>query len=295
MKVSGFSFIRNAIKFDYPIIEAITSILPICDEFIIAVGNSDDATLPLIQSINSDKIKIIETTWDDSLKEGGKVLAAETNKAFSAISADSDWAFYIQGDEAVHEKDLETIQTAMHQWKDNPEVDGLLFKYIHFYGSYHYVGDSRQWYRNEIRVIKNNKAIFSYRDAQGFRKKPNQKLRVKPIDAHIYHYGWVREPLKQLNKQKNFHNLWHGNKEEEWKPFYKDEVSDEGYTYMSVDSLAHFQGSHSKVMRKRIEAMNWKFEYDVRKKNYSTKVAFLMFIEKITGWRIGEYKNYKII
>ena len=93
MKVSGFSFIRNAIKFDYPIIEAINSILPLCDEFIIAVGSSDDETLRLIKSINSDKIKIIETIWDDSLRLGGRVLAVETDKAIAAIDKNSDWAF----------------------------------------------------------------------------------------------------------------------------------------------------------------------------------------------------------
>jgi hypothetical protein len=96
MKVSGFTFIRNALKYDYPIVEAILSILPICDEFIVAVGNSDDDTLALIQMIDSKKIKIIQTVWDDSLRANGEVLAIETNKAFKAISPDSDWAFYIQ-------------------------------------------------------------------------------------------------------------------------------------------------------------------------------------------------------
>src|SRR5437868_3266615 len=69
MKVSGFSFIRNALKYDYPIVEAISSILPICDEFVLALGNSDDETEALISSIGSDKIKIIKTVWDETLKE----------------------------------------------------------------------------------------------------------------------------------------------------------------------------------------------------------------------------------
>ena len=60
MKVAGFTIIRNAIKFDYPVVEAITSILPICDEFVVAVGNSDDETLQLIKQIDSPKIKIFE-------------------------------------------------------------------------------------------------------------------------------------------------------------------------------------------------------------------------------------------
>src|SRR6478672_5293005 len=104
MKVSGFTFIRNAVINDYPIVEAITSILPLCDEFIVAHGNSSDNTLELLQNINSSKIKIIDTVWDDSLREGGRTFALETDKAFEAISKDTDWAFYIQGDEVIHEK-----------------------------------------------------------------------------------------------------------------------------------------------------------------------------------------------
>ena len=153
MKVSGFSFIRNAIKYDYPIVEAITSILPICDEFVLALGNSDDETEALISSIGSDKIKIVKTVWDESLREGGKVLADETNKAFRQVAPDSDWAFYIQGDEVVHEKYLGEIKNKMLEYKDDKRIEGLLFDYLHFYGSYDYVGDSRRWYRSEERRV----------------------------------------------------------------------------------------------------------------------------------------------
>lgn len=60
MKVSGFNVIRNAIKHDYTIEEAIKSILSIFDEQSLKFGNSDDNTLELIQNIDS-KIRIIET------------------------------------------------------------------------------------------------------------------------------------------------------------------------------------------------------------------------------------------
>ena len=173
MKVTGFTFIRNAIKLDYPIVEAIKSILPICSDFVVAVGNSEDITLQLIKSIDPNKIRIIETIWDDTLRENGAVLAVETNKAFHAISNESDWAFYIQGDEVIHEKYLPTIQSAMIAFKDRKEIDGLLFNYHHFYGSYDYIGASSKWYREEIRIIKNDKSIYSHKDAQGFRKGNN--------------------------------------------------------------------------------------------------------------------------
>ncbi len=170
MKVSGFTIIRNAIKNDYPVVEAITSVLPICDEFVVAVGKSEDATYDLIKNIPSSKIRIIETVWDDTLREGGRTFALETDKAFEATSPDAVWCFYIQADEVLHEKYHDTVRDAMIRFKEDKLVDGLLFNYKHFYGSYDYVGESWQWYRREIRVIRNNRNIFSYKDAQGFRK-----------------------------------------------------------------------------------------------------------------------------
>lgn len=102
--ISGFTIVRNAIKYDYPIVESIKSILPVVDEYIVAVGKSDDDTLGLIRSIQSPKIKIIETIWDDTLREGGRVLAIETNKALAAINPKANWCFYLQGDEVIHEQ-----------------------------------------------------------------------------------------------------------------------------------------------------------------------------------------------
>lgn len=289
MKVSGFTIVRNAIKYDYPVVEAITSILPLCDEMVVAVGNSEDGTLDLIRSINSEKIRIVETVWNDSLREGGAVLADETNKAFAAVSNDSDWAFYIQGDEVVHEEFLPAIKHAMQLYKDDKRVEGLLFNYTHFYGSYDFVGDSRQWYRKEIRIIRNDKTISSYKDAQGFRKAGN-KLNVKPVDASIYHYGWVKPPEAQQAKQLTFHKYWH---DDSWVQQNIPQVGE--FDYSAIDSLAVFKGIHPLLMQPRIKRMNWKFSFDPTRKRMSAKVRFLSFIEKKFGWRIGEYKNYRLL
>jgi cellulose synthase/poly-beta-1,6-N-acetylglucosamine synthase-like glycosyltransferase len=185
MKVSGFTFVKNAIKYGYPVVESIQSILPVVDEMIVCLGDSEDDTNNLIASIGSDKIKIIHSVWDDSLREGGKVLAVETNKAIAATAADSDWLFYIQADEVVHEQYHKTIVDAMQQFKDDKRVEGLLFNYHHFYGSYKYIGDGRRWYSKEIRIIRNDRQIKSYRDAQGFRWDDDRKLNVKLIDAYL--------------------------------------------------------------------------------------------------------------
>lgn len=290
MKISGFTFVRNAIKFDYPIVEAITSILPICDEVVVAVGNSEDETLALIQSIDSPKIKIIETVWDDSLRKGGQVLAVETDKALAAVSPDADWCFYIQGDEVVHEKYLPVIKQAMQDNLHKSQVEGLLFNYTHFYGSYRYVGNAHRWYRREIRVIRNTGKIRSYKDAQGFRTVDNQKLKVKLIDAYIYHYGWVKPPEIQREKMKSSINFWGEGHD-------VDKIKEvlEAFDYSEIDSLTLFEATHPAVMQARIDSVNWMFNYDIHEKKLSFKNQVKMGIEKLTGYRIGEYRNYKVV
>ncbi|MBK9358329.1 MAG: glycosyltransferase family 2 protein [Bacteroidales bacterium] len=289
MKVSGFTFIRNAIKYDYPVVEAITSILPLCDEFVVAVGNSEDETRQLIEGIGSAKIRIIDTIWDESLREGGRVLAVETDKAFDALSAGSDWAFYIQGDEVLHEQFLEPVKQAMLKWKDHPEVEGLLLNYTHFYGSFDFIGDSRRWYRREVRVIRNDKSIRSYRDAQGFRKN-DRPLNVKQVDATMYHYGWVKPPEAQQAKQESFNKLWH---DDNWVK--KNIPKTEGFDYSKIDALARFTGTHPGVMHSRISRQNWQFSFDPTRKRLPFKSRLLHSIENLTGWRIGEYRNYRVI
>ena len=286
MKVSGFTFIRNAITYDYPIVEAIRSILPLCDEVVVAVGNSDDHTYSLIQGIDP-KVRIVETIWDDSVREGGRTLALETDKAYKAIDPNCDWAFYIQGDEVIHEKYIPVIREAMERYKDDQNVEGLLFNYQHFYGSYDYVGTSISWYLDEIRIIRNRSDIFSYRDAQGFRKLPNDKLSVKKIDAYVYHYGWVKPPEKMQKKQESFHKMWH---DDAWM---KENVKQtEEFDYFgNINALAEFKETHPAVMQARIAAKNWKFDYDISFNKTKTKDKLKRFLRNYIGIDI-RYKNY---
>jgi hypothetical protein len=290
MKVAGFTFIRNAARYDYPIVEAIRSVLPLCDYFVVALGRSEDDTEALIRSIDDPRIHILPTEWDDSLREGGRVLAVETDKAFQAIPQAYDWCFYIQGDECVHEQDYPAIRQSMERWLDDPHTEGLLFHYRHFYGSYDYVGASRRWYRREVRIIRNNKNIKSWRDAQGFRWADGRKLRVRQIPACIYHYGWVKDPAAQQRKLRNFNRLWHS-----------DEIAEqrvgrsETYRYDGTEPLERFTGAHPAVMQPRISTMNWQFETDPSTIRRRLKDRISQWIERRTGWRPGEYKNFTLL
>jgi hypothetical protein len=288
MKVSGFSFIKNAVRFQYPIEAALRSILPLCDEVVVAVGRSDDGTRELVAAIDP-KIRIIDSDWDESLRDGGRVLASETNKAFHEVSTNADWCIYIQGDEVLHEDGYAVVREAMEKYKDDQRVDGLLFKYRHFYGSYDHVGISSKWYRNEIRVIRNQKNIYSWRDAQGFRKDDNEKLNVKAIDAYIHHYGWVREPEAMSSKNHEFGKFWNG---EIWK----EEKSFSSFDYSSqVDGLEKFTGSHPAVMKSFIEKANWKFDHDPSFNKLSLKEKFKNWVEKLTGRRPFDHNNYRVV
>lgn len=289
MKVSGFTFVKNALIYDYPVVESIRSILPVCDEVVVAVGNSEDATRDLISQIGSEKIRIIDTVWDETLREGGKVLAVETDKAFAEIAPDADWAFYIQGDEVIHEKYLPAVREAMEKYRDSPGVDGLLFKYLHFYGSYDYVGASANWYPHEIRVVKNDRSIRSYRDAQGFRKSDNSKLKVVPVDAYIYHYGWVKDPRAMQKKRQNFNRLWH---DDRWIEENIEKV--EAFDYEKhVRELRRFDGTHPAVMQQRISTRNWQFDHDISHSRRSAKDRVKGVLKKM-GIDTS-YRNYEIV
>lgn len=290
MKVAGFTIARNIVKADYPLKEALLSVLPLCDDFVIAVGNSDDGTKDYLESMNEPKIRLFDTVWDDNKRVGGAVLADETNKALSQVPNDADWLVYIQADECLHEKYIPAVQAAMEKYLHDEQVDALLFDYLHFYGNYSMVGDSRRWYRNEIRIIKNHRKIISWKDAQGFRTADAKKLKVAHCGACIYHYGWVKHPKFQQQKQAQFHRLWHDDQ-------FMDEkvLQTELFDYSKIDSLKRFDGSHPAVMMPRVNAINWTFDVDPSQKNFGIKARFLYWIEKTFGWRVGEYKNYLLI
>ncbi len=289
MKISGFTIIRNAVMNDYPIVEAIRSILPVVDEMIILVGDSSDDTMGLMRSIKDPKIRIHQSVWDPALRSGGSVLAVETNKAFQLIDPESDWAFYIQGDEVVHEKYHPAIREACIRYKDDKKVEGLLFEYLHFYGTYDYVGDSRKWYDHEVRIIRNDKKITAYKDAQGFRVE-DRKLWVKPVDAYIYHYGWVKSPEQMMKKQKQISQYWDSNAN-----IRSVMASPDFYDFNEFDSLQRFRDTHPVVMKDRITRKNWQVELDITKKKFSLKDRLLYYFERLTGIRPFDFRNYRLL
>ncbi len=290
MKITGVTIVRNAVLNDFPVVEAISSILPVVDEMIVSIDKGDDDTDGLIRSIQSDKLKIVYSTWDMSLRKGGVVYALETDKAIRQVSADTDWIFYIQADEVIHEKYHPVIRTTAEKYCNETRVDGLLFQYLHFYGTYDYVGDSRKWYKHEVRLIKNDRTISSYRDAQGFRRG-DKKLNVVPVEAEVYHYGWVKSPEQMKRKQKNVARFYN----EDDQAVHKFLSEPDYFDYNEFDSVRRFKGLHPEVMKRRIETKNWQVTLNSSKKKFSPKEWLLYKIEQLTGKRLFSFRNYRIL
>ncbi|WP_018248121.1 glycosyltransferase family protein [Orenia marismortui] len=305
MKISGFSMVRNATKLYYPIKEAIESVLPICDEFVVAVGkgDEDDYTRERIESIDSDKVKIIDTVWDEKDFKGGRVNAIQTNIALDECSG--DWCFYLQADEVVHEKYLAVIQDRCVELLDDDDVEALVFDYRHFWGDYEHYHKSHGWYKREVRMIKNNKGIKSHNSAQGFRKD-GRPVRAAHAKAEIFHYGWVRPPHYMQNKKKALDSVHWGKKKAEE---YYNQAADE-FDYGPLDRLAVYRGTHPKVMKEWIAKMDWKDklqysgEPDPRRELHKHEKRKTRIITAIEQWLerkfggkvyLSGHRNYKLL
>jgi glycosyltransferase involved in cell wall biosynthesis len=297
VKISGFSFVRNAVKLYYPVEESIRSVLPICDEFIIAVGKGDDDTREVIEKIGDSKIRIIDTNWDDVDTVRELILSNQTNVALKECTG--DWCFYVQADEVVHEDDLPMIQSRCRELFDDRRVEGLIFNYLHFWGDYNHYHKSHGWYPREIRVVRNGIGAVSVRDAQSFRLSNGEKLTVASSNARIFHYGCVRPPYLMQNKQKSFSSVYIGKKAAEKK--FKG-LADE-FDYGPLNLLPVFKKTHPLVMESRISRFDWNdklrnsnqpgmVQLRTPHKHERIKNRILTTIEQTTGLDFN-HKNWK--
>ena len=136
MKISGFTFLRNGQKLGYPFVASIRSILPLVDEFIIALGPCEDDTERMVREIGDPKIRIIPTQWNERIQpeDSVKGYVFGQQKSIALFNCTGDWAFYLEADEVLHEKDLPLIRAAMVKHLADPRVEALAFDYLHFYG-----------------------------------------------------------------------------------------------------------------------------------------------------------------
>ncbi|MCO5141811.1 MAG: glycosyltransferase family 2 protein [Oligoflexia bacterium] len=289
MKISGFMIVRNGSQYGYPYLEAMRSLLPLVDELVVLVGLGEDDTLKSVEKLAAEnsKVKVYQSQWDEKLRKEGLILSQQTN--LSMTYARGVWGIYLQADEIIHEDDIPKIRASIEQAHQREEVDGLLFDYVHFYGDYSVVNKNPSAYRREVRVVRLDRNIRSWKDAQGFRKENADgsftKLKVIHSEAKIYHYGWVRPPEVMKRKTIAMDRLYH----EEGKG------TGDNHIYKRIYGLEKFQGTHPKVMSEIVVHKNWDsgiwqmplvFTWkDIRK-------VIARNIEKVSGWIPFEYRNY---
>ncbi len=305
MRVSGFTFARNAVRLRYPLEESIRSMLPLVDEMVVNVGRSDDGTLDLVRGIGDPRLVVVESVWDETSLERGRVLAEQTDIALDRCTGDV--CLYTQADEVLHEEDHDRLRASLARLHEDRSIEGLLFDWVHFYGSFHTVGISRQWYRREVRAFRAGLGVRSWKDAQGFRiwdpppgfqgerprslktGDPARKLRVAASGARVFHYGWVRPPAEQTVKMVELARLYHGD-EEARRQF------EGGFRYDVEEKVRRFEGTHPATMAARVAAEDWAFEPRRRLvRRGHVREDLLDLLEAATGLRIGEYRNYELV
>ena len=253
------------------------SILPICDEFIVVVGDSKDETLKLIESIGDSRIAVFQTHW--STDKGPEVLSEQTNIALSKCSG--DWAFYIQADEVIHEDDLPKLKKLMEDHLDDRDVDALRFRHLHFYGSYYRYRIDKGWYQKQDRIIRNNQTIESYGDAFAFRRKDGKPLRSLKTGCLLYHYGWVHPEGMMTQRRINAENIG-------FTTLMEDERKEQ-YDYGDLSRFPVYFGTHPLVMREIIKQhpLSQKDLEDINRKFWWQPLKWFKIRYK-TGRRVKE-------
>ena len=288
MKISGCTIVRNAIRLNYPFEASVRSLIPICDEFIINCGDSEDSTLDLCERLQREfptKVRLLRATWETGPQADGFQLRHQTDRVVSECKG--DWCFYLQADEVVHEEDLKNIRTLATLANNDPRIDGLVFDYLHFYGNYDYVIRGRNWYRREVRLFKLGRDIRAFRDAQGFRKR-GKRLRATPARARIFHYGYVRTPSSLATKANEMGRWWGES------PLNTPEDT----KLRNHVGLTRFTQSHPAVMVDRVQAQNPTFDPAQSPRRWNSdeiKNAITLAWEKVFPFRVGEFKNYRFI
>jgi len=284
--ISGFTIVRNAVALDFPVVESIRSILPVCEEVVVNVGRSDDGTLELIRGIDDPRVRIVETEWDWSDKI--MALGRETMRAMRACR--HPWGISIQADEVLHEAGATILEETVQQVDADPRVEGLLVRYLHFYGDLGTLATHRRWYRREVRCVRLDPAldIRPFQDAQGFRVGPeNRKIRARETGALMYHYGWARPPAS-IQKKREFTRSLYPEKERQDRPLLP-----------WIPLLQPFTGEHPAVardwVRERMPAPGERRLTDPFFHWGWVRLYLSYGFERLTGIRPFEFRNYTVV
>ncbi len=285
MKVSGFTFLKNGQMLGYPFIASIRSILPIVDEFVIALGPCDDDTENMLEALQEPKLRIIHTAWNDKMKDRGYVYGQQ--KMIAQFNCTGDWIFYLEADEVIHEADLSNIVSAMQQYLDDDEVEALVFDYLHFYGNKNSYLWSPGWYRRAPRILKNS--IRSYAPDGLFwlileKNKTGRYPKAALAGATMYHYGWVRSEAQMNLKSSQVQQYWN-----------KAHTSID-YSKIPQSIIREYTGTHPEVVKAWLPEAEGVFcaDPDYRPSRKEKKHLWMLRLEEIFGIELSK-KHYTLV
>ena len=288
--LSAFTLVRNAVKIDFPIVPAIRSVLEVCDEVVVNVGKSEDDTRDLVAAIKDPRVRILDTVWD--LTKRNTMISIETQRAMDACKG--SWGIYIQADEVLHENGAHILKEKVREWDRDERVEGLLVKYLHFYGGFDRIATNRRWYRREVRCIRLGKDIRPYQGAQGFRVGPNnRKIRARPTSAEMFHYGWAR-PAKAIREKREISKTIY--------PWQKEQLEKElqkpGAGLDWIPLLKPFTATHPRAAADWIRERTHDPDRVVGPPDFKLEhVRYYIsdWIEQLTGARVFEFRNYEVV
>jgi len=288
LRIAGFTLVSHAVRLDFPIVPVIRSLLQVCDEVVVNVGPAEDGTLDRLAEIRDPRMRVIRGAWDPCA--AGRMLAVESNRALASL--DADWAIYLQADEVLHEADAPRLRAALEEACADQRVEGLLFEFLHFYGSFRRLATNRTWIRREVRAVRPGSAVESYAEAQGFRTRPTgRRVRARSTGCRVFHYGWAR-PIAALNAKRELdHALYHARDGRPMRALIPGRLPRQ-------IGLVPYADSHPAVVQAWIAEREGSLPGDLAPLPWSPRqvqLALLHGLERLTGWRPFEFRNYAMV
>jgi hypothetical protein len=209
-------------------------------------------------------------------------------KSIALFNCTGDWAFYLEGDEIIHEDDLPKIRAAMEKHLSDEAVEALVFDYIHFYGNRNTYAWSPAWYRTAPRILRNTIPAWAPKGLY-FLVMKDHKCGRYPRAAHtgatIYHYGWVRSESQMDLRRKSNSKYWAN------RP-----PPPANYVEIDPQTLRLFTGTHPKAIQDWLDPAEGLFAANPNHplSSRERKHRMMLKLEAWFGFRFNK-KHYRLV
>jgi glycosyltransferase involved in cell wall biosynthesis len=174
MIISAWTTTTDCIKYGYPILENIKSMLPLVDEYIIVDGGSTDGTLELIESLNEPKIRIIndeDTKWEYNW-DFWRILH-NFDRGFQECKGDI--VICLDADYVIHEDGYDSIRQSFKDMINDNKIESQ-------YCRYNFMLADRYFFKKDRTLAVNMKLCRE------------NKLDIK-YGIDYENWGWGAEPI----------------------------------------------------------------------------------------------------